>query len=397
MRNVVLLLASLSFSACHMTAAAQLAETPVVAADTVKADTIKADSVKAKRSFFGKVIDYFSNSNRSNTYKKFDISIIGGPHYSSDTRLGLGLVAAGYYKNNPTDSLENPSNISLYGDVATTGFYLIGIRGDHLIKNDARRFSYDLYFYSFPRYFWGLGYEMGNNMDNKSKFKELYVNFSASFLWRLGSHFYVGPTAQFAYANARQRVRPELWNGQDTHVTSYGIGATIQYDSRDNRTAPTTGYFAGINQRCLPRFMGNDYAFSYTELFVNGYHNLWRGATLATSAHARLAYGNVPWDLMSTFGGSRTMRGYYEGRFRDKGELDLTFELRQHVWRRNGLVVWVGAGTVFPKVSEIQFRKILPNGGIGYRWEFKKLTNVRLDYGFARGEGAFIFSINEAF
>lgn len=392
MRYAILSITLLAILGCHMTSVAQPTEISSVTTDSVKADT-----VVVKRSFLGKVIDYFSNANRTNNTKNFDISIIGGPHYSSDTRLGIGLVAAGYYKENPADTLENPSNVSLYGDVATTGYYLIGLRGDHLIKNDARRFSYDLYFYSFPRYFWGLGYDMGNNMDNKSKFKELYVNFSASFLWRLGKHIYVGPTAQFAFANARQRVRPELWNGQDSHVTSYGIGATIQYDSRDNRTAPTTGYFIGINQRCLPRFMGNDYAFSYTELFANSYHNLWRGATLATSAHGRLAYGNVPWDLMSTFGGSRTMRGYYEGRFRDKGELDLTFELRQHIWRRNGLVVWLGAGTVFPKISEIHFRNILPNGGIGYRWEFKKLTNVRLDYGFARGEGAFIFSINEAF
>lgn len=392
MRYVVLLFTLLSILGCQMTAAAQQVETTHIAADTAKSDT-----VVAKRSFIGKVIDYFSNANRTNNTKKFDISVIGGPHYSSDTRLGLGLVAAGYYKKNPADTLENPSNVSLYGDIATTGFYLIGLRGDHIVNNDARRFSYDLYFYSFPRYFWGLGYDMGNNMENKSKFKELYVNFSASFLWRLGSHIYLGPAAQFAFANARQRVRPELWNGQATHVTSYGVGATIQYDSRDNRTAPTTGYFIGLNQRCLPRFMGNDYAFSYTEMFANSYHNLWRDATLATSVHARLAYGNVPWDLMSTFGGSRTMRGYYEGRFRDKGEFDITFELRQHVWRRNGIVVWLGAGTVFPKVSKIHFREILPNGGIGYRWEFKKLTNVRLDYGFARGEGAFIFSINEAF
>ena len=77
--------------------------------------------------------------------------------------------------------------------------------------------------------------------------------------------------------------------------------------------------------------------------------------------------------------------------------MDLTLELRQHVWRRNGLVFWLGAGTVYPKLSKIRFSHILPNGGIGYRWEFKKLTNVRLDYGFARGEKSFIFSINEAF
>ena len=36
--------------------------------------------------------------------------------------------------------------------------------------------------------------------------------------------------------------------------------------------------------------------------------------------------------------------------------------------------------------------------GIGYRWEFKKNVNVRLDYGFGKnGQSGFIFNINEAF
>lgn len=91
------------------------------------------------------------------------------------------------------------------------------------------------------------------------------------------------------------------------------------------------------------------------------------------------------------------MRGYYEGRYRDKGEMDLTVELRQRVWRRIGIVTWVGAGTIFPKISEIDLHRILPNFGAGVRWEFKKNVNVRLDVGFGKGQTGFIFNINEAF
>ena len=45
----------------------------------------------------------------------------------------------------------------------------------------------------------------------------------------------------------------------------------------------------------------------------------------------------------------------------------------------------------------MRFRQTLPNGGIGYRWEFKKGINVRLDYGLSKNGGGFIFSLNEAF
>ena len=350
-----------------------------------------------KRNFIQKVIHYFAVSNRAPSGRKFDMSIIGGPHYSSDTKFGLGLVAAGFYRSNPADTLSQPSNVSLYGDIATTGFYMLGVRGDHIFTNDRFRIDYNLYFYSFPRYFWGIGYDRGMDMANKSKFKELYVDASVDMLWRALPHFYIGPAVEFGYVNARQQERPELWNGQARHIATYGAGFRLQYDTRDNFTAPNRGWLLQLEQRICPKFLQNRYAFSYTDFRACFYRNLWNGSVMALRYHGRLAYGNVPWNMMSMFGGSSVMRGYYDGRFRDKGEMDLTLELRQHVWHRNGLVLWVGAGTVFPKISNIQFRKILPNAGIGYRWEFKKLTNVRLDFGIGKGEKSFIFSINEAF
>ena len=45
------------------------------------------DSVPAKRSFFKKFLDYFNDANKEKKNKKFDFSVIGGPHYSSDTKF----------------------------------------------------------------------------------------------------------------------------------------------------------------------------------------------------------------------------------------------------------------------------------------------------------------------
>lgn len=100
---------------------------------------------------------------------------------------------------------------------------------------------------------------------------------------------------------------------------------------------------------------------------------------------------------MATLGSSYSMRGYYDGRFRDKNVVDMQVELRQHVWKRNGVAVWVGAGNVFPDFSSFEVKHILLNYGFGYRWEFKKRVNVRLDLGFGKGQTGFIFNINEAF
>ena len=119
------------------------------------------DSVPVKRNFFRKFLNYFNDANKEKKNKKFDFSIIGGPHYSSDTKLGLGLVAAGLYRSDRNDTILPPSNVSLYGDVSTVGFYLLGVRGTHLFPHDKYRLNYNLYFYSFPSLYWGAGYDNG--------------------------------------------------------------------------------------------------------------------------------------------------------------------------------------------------------------------------------------------
>lgn len=134
-----------------------------------------------------------------------------------------------------------------------------------------------------------------------------------------------------------------------------------------------------------------------TELTAIYYHRVWKGGVLAGQYHALLNYGNPSWGLMAILGSSYSMRGYYEGRYRDKYAMDAQLELRQHVWRRNGIALWIGAGTIFPKLLDFEVKHILPNYGLGYRWEFKKRVNVRLDFRFGKSQTGFIFNINEAF
>lgn len=51
-----------------------------------------------------------------------------------------------------------------------------------------------------------------------------------------------------------------------------------------------------------------------------------------------------------------------------------------------------------PYHLSLQQLHVLLNYGLGYRWEFKKNVNVRLDYGLGKaGQSGFIFNINEAF
>ena len=62
---------------------------PLTAADTLShtgsviADKAAADSTVRKKGFINRILDYFNDANKTDYSKKFDFSIIGGPHYSS--------------------------------------------------------------------------------------------------------------------------------------------------------------------------------------------------------------------------------------------------------------------------------------------------------------------------
>lgn len=362
------------------------------------AEKVDTMALRAGKSWVNRILDYFNDSNKNKKHKRFDFSVIGGPHYASDTKFGLGLVAAGLYRTDPNDSILPPSNVSLYGDVSSVGFYMLGVRGNHIAPKGRYRIDYHLYFYSFPADFWGIGYEMGDNDANKSDMKRWQAQAEVSFLFRVADNFYIGPMASYDYVIGKHIERPELLQGMDQHTWNVGAGVSLVYDNRDNLTNPHRGIFLNINQMFRPGFMGNDYAFSTTAFRFDAYQRLGKGTVLAEDIRANLNFGNPSWGMMAELGGTHSMRGYYEGRYRDKHSLEATVELRQHVWKRNGIVVWVGAGTIFPKFSALRSKQILPNAGVGYRWEFKKNVNVRLDYGFGKsGQSGFLFNINEAF
>ena len=101
--------------------------------------------------------------------------------------------------------------------------------------------------------------------------------------------------------------------------------------------------------------------------------------------------------MVALMGGSYSMRGYYEGRYRDNDLVQAQVELRQKIYNRHGITLWGGAGNVFPDMDKFKWSHTLPTYGIGYRWEFKNRINVRLDYGIGKDVKAFYFNINEAF
>lgn len=354
------------------------------------------DSVQ-RVGFWERVKNYFKLDADTATQeqKRFYISIVGGPSYASDSKLGLGLAGVAQYRLNGCDSIQ-PSNASITAEITTAGFWKLGVEGTTFFPKDRMRLNCELEVLYAPRDFWGIGYENGNNDEHKVKLHEHDYKVKGELLFRLSDNIYVGPMLQWNYANSGKVDTTALFNGQDHVVRNYGLGLTLLYDSRDLVTNAYSGVYLYLNQVFRPKFLWNHYAFSTTDFRACYYHKAWKGAVIAGEAKGLFNFGNPSWAMMSLLGDSKTMRGYYHGRYRDKHMVTAQVELRQYIYRRFGAVVWGGAGSVFHDSES--FKNWLPNYGVGLRWEFRRRINIRLDYGFGRkGQSGFIFNINEAF
>lgn len=375
------------------------ADSTTLATAEVPADTLAHEKEGERRNFFQKISDYFAQSNKYDPSKKIDFGIIGGPFYGSATGFGLGVVASGLYSLDKQDATLPLSNFSIFGNVATSGMLMIGVRGNNLFPQEKYKFDYAAYVYTFPSKFWGIGYENGNNDANERTYSRVKFELKPRFNFRVFDNAYVGAVANFQYVNVSKmdEYAMSMIGGQGLKFFSTGAGVTLNYDSRDVVTNATRGWFLQVDQLFYPSFFGNDHVFYLTDFTLSSYHKAWKGAVIAGELHSQFNFEDVPWPMLAQVGGPNRMRGYFEGRYRDKNIIEAQIELRQHLWRRNGAVLWVGAANVFPAFKDMRWRQTLWNFGVGYRWAFKQGVNVRLDLGFTKNGLGFAFNINEAF
>lgn len=363
-----------------------------------QADTIVSDSLEGgKKSVFKRIYKYFQESNEVKEEKRFDFTIIGGPHFASDVKLGLGVVASGLYRVDRSDLSISPSNVSIYGDITTTGFYMLGVKGNTIFPEEKYRLDVDLYFFSFPSKYWGIGYDNASRQDDYTTYKRLETQVEVDFLRKIAHKTYIGLTGLYRHVNGKDFEDIGFLDKAPANVSTFGGGIFLTYDSRDFIPNPYEGTYAKLEHIFFPEFMTNKHIFRRTELTLRHYNRLWKGAILASDLQGTFNYGDTPWSMVALMGGSYQMRGYYEGQYRDNDLIQFQLELRQKIYNRHGVAVWGGAGNIFPDFKQFKWQETLPTYGLGYRWEFKKRVNLRLDYGFGKGQSAFYFSINEAF
>lgn len=339
------------------------------------------------------------NGNIDKTFeKKLDMSYVVAPCYTREGSFGIGGAATGLYRTDPKDSLMQPSDLSLSGSATVQGFYGITVTGNNHFKGNQSRLSYCLQFQNKHLDFWGIAYD-ACALNPISEYKRQMIKGEADYVYKLTKDFHLGVALRINYTKADDLTNPTYLEGQKKSYFFTGAGVSLQYDTRDFILNPKRGIYAMIREVFYPVCMSNhnQNIFSTTAVF-DVYQKAWRGGIFAFDWYGQFNNGTIPWTLREELGaGMSRMRGYYAGRYMDNNQVTAQLELRQHIYKRMGCVAWLGCGTVFASFDKLKLKNVLPTYGLGLRIEFKHNVNVRIDYGFGKDTGGFVFQFAEAF
>ncbi len=179
-----------------------------------------------------------------------------------------------------------------------------------------------------------------------------------------------------------------------------GVGPVLVRDSRDNNFDTRRGGFYQLLAGWHDSALGSEFDYVDAELDMRRFLPVWGDHTLAFQIFARSTWGNPPFQLQAPLGGKYNLRGYFEGRFRDRHSATVTAEYRLPVWWRIGAVVFGGAGQVAPALDEFDWASPKVAGGVGLRFSLNPHDRINLRFdGATNAEGdlALYVHLGEAF
>ncbi|HHQ6724538.1 TPA: BamA/TamA family outer membrane protein [Serratia fonticola] len=341
------------------------------------------------------------SDNHFDSSKTIDWGVLPGPFYTPELGLGIGTAVVGMYRPDSLDSVSQNSTLALKGFFSSTGAFGVGFENYSFFANDQWRFFASGSLNNMPTYFWGTGYQAGRHDGNKEKYTQQSFQIAPELLYRIANATYAGVGWDFSSTHASDPDGGEssLFKAQaaGTSSISSGISGSLSYDTRDFVSNASRGQFLSLSDTYFAPELGGDSRFNTLEGQYNAYYSLSEKSVLALDVYSRLTTGDVPWDRLSELGDDKRMRGYYQGRYRDRNTFSGQVEYRRKLNWRHGYVLWAGAGTLSHKTGVLGQGPWLPTVGAGYRFEFKPRMNVRLDFGVGRESNGFYFQVGEAF
>ena len=328
-----------------------------------------------------------------------DLVIAPVPGYSP--QLGWNVkLGAGYFLSTAHPE-ENPTPSVLGGFVmaAENGSSAIGGGASLHLYQDRLRVRAGAGHADVRYRFYGVG-NVNNNRGIGVDILQKGPLFFASASWRIWSDLYVGLGYLRGSVDTRVRTTLPIPGDLDPSL-KLDIGAfliPVEFDSRDHQQFPRNGWLIKAQGNLYRKSAGSDFDTQTLKYSVNRYFPMRAQDVLALRVVAGSASDNAPFFLLSSFGGSRDLRGYPAGRYRDRVMYAVQSEYRWRFRDRWVLTGFAGVGEVAASFADLG-ENYLPAGGVGARFVLSSKHQVSLSADLAVGkDGAeFYFGVGEAF
>lgn len=335
--------------------------------------------------------------------KRNSLSAFPVAYFTPETDWSFGAVGIYAFRIKGMADESRPSQVSLAGAYTLNKQILLFVPFQLFWKEAKWNWYGEIGYYRYNYFYYGIGNE------SKSEEEEIYdVNFprlKLNALYRVYPKTYAGlrywydgyDIVGIKADGLLDRNRPVGTEGGNIS----GFGPVANYDSRDNIFSTTKGHYIEAASLFAFSGIGSDYNFSKSSLDARKFMPLGKEkkSVLALNAYAEFSGGDVPFYQLAFLGGGKRMRGYLEGRFRDRHYAMLQSEYRFPLFWRFGGVVFAGTGGVSSEVGDI-FNDFRFSYGAGLRFllDPKEGVNIRVDYGLGQGDNSgFYLTIGEAF
>lgn len=371
-----------------------------------------ASQLAALEPYQGKSTEERDRDTRMNTARaekeeeeKKDSGIIAFPiaFYTSDTSFGFGGTAIFFKKSYETKEEKRSDSFT------TVLFYTLN---NQILNANAGTLYFDEGLYKadgvlvvsrYPEDFYGIG---PHSPWHAESYTPLTIKGEITFSMRLWEKIYGGITVLQGYHKlySYEDDGPLADYVADNRPSGFfsGLGVEFSRDSRDKSLYPSTGALTTLSLICFNEAFSSDYNFTNLIFDHRQYHSLPLDSVLAWQFHLNtILTGTPPLPYLPALGSQNLMRGYPQGRYRDKTYVAGQVEWRVPVWWRFGAVLFAGVGTVQNSLADYLFSDLKFAAGAGLRITLSKKNNInfRFDFGMSaeRPYLKLYFNILEAF
>jgi hypothetical protein len=325
-----------------------------------------------------------------------------------ETGVEAGGSALYSFYSDTTAKNTNVSNILGYASFTAKNQTNLILSSAYWFPGNRMHLSGAASYINFPFYFYGIGNATSQANQDKLGKHRLKLNLEAEE--KLGDYLLLGIVAGGFNYQFGDNDPASIFNTDPALQGKQGgpsifAGPSVIFDSRNNNTYTTKGTIVTAYLNIMQgMFTNNNYQGGFFNIEYSEFCPLGKQWVLGFDIKEQsLLGGQSPFYLTPALGSDGMMRGYYNGRFRDRNFLAGQTELRYRVSKRFGIVGFAGTGEVFHTAFDAQGLKPDYGGGVRYFFDVQKGLTIRIDYGVgekrpgeSRQQGLYV-ALGEAF